>query len=54
MLFLLENGMEKSEKSKAKDYKRTKGMVWVRTPTTFDKRTTGSGVTFQGKYVPKQ
>ena len=54
MLFLLENNMEKSEKNKLKDYKRTKGKVWVRTPVTFDKRTTGSGVTFQGKYVPKQ
>lgn len=54
VLFLLENSMEKSEKNKLKDYKRTKGKVWVRTPVTFDKRTTGSGVTFQGKYVPKQ
>lgn len=54
MLFLLENDMEKSEKNKLKDYKRVKGKTWVRTPMTFDKRTTGSGVTFQGKYVPKQ
>lgn len=46
--------MEKSEKNKLKDYKRTEGKVWVRTPVTFDKRTTGSGVTFRGKYVPKQ
>ena len=52
--FLLENSMEKSDKNKLKDYKRTKGKAWVRTPVTFDKRTTGSGVTFQGKYVPKQ
>ena len=51
--FLLENSMEKSEKNKLKDYKRTKGKVWVRTPVTFDKRTTGSGVTFQGRYVLK-
>ena len=51
--FLLENGMEKSDKNKLKDYKRTKGKVWVRTPVTFDKRTTGSGVTFQGRYVLK-
>lgn len=54
MLFLLENDMEKSEKNKLKDYKRVKGKTWVRTPMTFDKRTTGSGVTFQGKYVPKR
>ena len=52
--FYWRNDMEKSEKNKLKDYKRTKGKVWVRTPVTFDKRTTGSGVTFQGKYVPKQ
>ena len=52
--FLLEKDMEKSDKNKLKDYKRTKGKVWVRTPVTFDKRTTGSGVTFQGKYVPKK
>lgn len=54
VLFLLENSMEKSEKNKLKDYKQTKGKVWVITPVAFDKRTTGSGVTFQGKYVPKQ
>ena len=52
--FYWRNDMEKSEKNKLKDYKRTKGKVWVRTPVTFDKRATGSGVTFQGKYVPKQ
>ena len=53
-LFLLEKDMEKSKENKLKDYKRTKGKVWVRTPVTFDKRTTGSGVTFQGKYISKQ
>ena len=53
-LFLLEKDMKKSEKNKLKDYKRTKGKVWVHTPTTFDKRTCGSGVTFQGKYVDKK
>ena len=51
--FLLENGMEKSDKNKLKDYKRTKGKVWTEIPVTFDKRTTGSGVTFQGRYVLK-
>lgn len=54
MLFLLENGMEKSEKNKAKDRARTAGKVWKRIPATFSNRTTASGVTFQGKYVPKQ
>ena len=54
MLFLLENDMEKSDKNKLKDYKRTKGKIWVSIPSTYDKRMTGSGVTFQGKYVDKQ
>lgn len=54
VLFLLENGMEKSEKNKAKDMARTAGKVWKRIPATFNNRTTASGVTFQGKYVPKQ
>lgn len=54
MLFLLENDMEKSDKNRLKDYKRTKGKVWVSIPSTYDKRMTGSGVTFRGKYVDKQ
>ena len=53
MLFLLENGMEKSEKNKAKDRARTAGKVWKRIPATFSNRTTASGVTFQGRYVLK-
>lgn len=46
--------MEKSENSKRKDALRKlrrRGKVFVRVPATFDKRTTGSGVTFGGKYV---
>ena len=46
--------MEKTKKNKLKDYKRTKGKVWERIPVTYDKRTTSSGVTFQGKYVDKE
>lgn len=45
--------MEKSQENKLKDYKRKKGKKWVRTHEGFEKRTTGSGVTFGGKYVPK-
>ena len=45
--------MEKSEKNKLKDYKRTKGKKWECVPVPFEKRTTGSGLTFQGRYVPK-
>ena len=46
--------MEKSENSKRKDALRElrrHGKVFVRVPVTFDKRTTGSGVTFGGIYV---
>lgn len=46
--------MEKSKENRLKDYKRTKGKVWVYTPTTFNKRTCGSGVTFRGKYIDKK
>lgn len=53
-LFLLEKDMEKSKENRLKDYKRTKGKVWVYTPTTFNKRTCGSGVTFRGKYIDKK
>lgn len=51
--FLLENDMEKSEKNKAKDRERTSGKVWKQIPATFNNRTTASGVTFRGRYVPK-
>ena len=54
VLFLLENDMEKSEKNKAKDRDRTEGNEWVHIPATFSRRTTGSDVTFTGKYVPKK
>ena len=53
MLFLLENSMEKTEKNKLKDYKRTKCKKWEYVPVPFEKRTTGSGLTFQGRYVLK-
>ena len=46
--------MEKSENSKRKDALRKlrrHGKVFVRVPVTFDKRVTGSGVTFGGKYI---
>ena len=46
--------MEKSEKNKAKDKLRTKGKQWRRIPQTGDKRETGSGMTFWGKYIPKR
>lgn len=46
--------MKKSEKNKAKGRKRTDGMVWEHIPTTFSRRKTGSGVTFEGRYVPKK
>ena len=51
--FYWRNSMKKSEKNKLKDYKRTKGKKWEYVPVPFEKRTTGSGLTFQGRYVPK-
>ena len=54
MLFLLENDMEKSEKNKLKDFKRTKGKMWMDVPSTLKRRTTGSGVKFIGKYISKE
>ncbi len=51
--FFVEICMEKSQENKLKDYKRKKGKKWVGTHVGFEKRTTGSGVTFGGKYVPK-
>lgn len=46
--------MEKSEKNKAKDRAKTDGMVWENIPATFNRRKTGSGLTFEGRYVPKK
>lgn len=43
--------MEKTEKNKAKDKKRTEGKVWIAEHTPYSKRTCGSGLTFGGKYV---
>lgn len=46
--------MQKTESSKRKDalrQLRRHGKVFVRVPVTFDKRKTGSGVTFGGKYI---
>lgn len=49
-----ENYMEKSEKNKLKDYKRLKGKTWKRIPSTLDRRRTGSGIEFEGRYVSKK
>ena len=45
--------MEKSKKNRLKDYKETKGKKWVYLPTPYTKRKSGSGITFDGKYVDK-
>ena len=52
--FSVEADMEKSKKNKLKDYKRTKDKIWVDKPTSINKRTSGSGVVFRGKYVEKR
>ncbi len=42
--------MKKTEKNKEKDRKKHIGKIWVDEHTPFEKRTTGSGLTFSGKY----
>ena len=37
--------------NRLKDYRRIKGKKWVDIPTKFEKRVSGSGVQFGGKYV---
>ena len=54
MLFLLGEYMEKTEKNKEKDNKRNIGKIWVDRHTPFEERTTGSGLTFSGKYKIKK
>lgn len=46
--------MEKTEKNKKKDNKRNIGKIWVDRHTPFEERTTGSGLTFSGKYKIKK
>ena len=45
--------MEKTKKNRLKDYRELKGKRWVYLPTPYAKRKSGSGVTFDGKYVDK-
>ena len=45
--------MEKSEKNKLKDYKRTKGKKWVDSHVHYSDRKSGSGVRFEGFFVKK-
>lgn len=49
----LRKTMEKSKKNRLKDYQETKGKKWVYLPTPYTKRKSGSGITFDGKYVDK-
>ena len=51
--FLFGEIMEKTERSKEKDRLRTEGKIWVDEHTPYEKRTTGSGMTFSGKYKKK-
>lgn len=43
--------MEKTKKNKAKDIARRAGKIWIDKSTPYSERTTGSGITFGGKYV---
>jgi hypothetical protein len=46
--------MEKTRRNKLKDKRRTEESKWINIPTTINRRTTGSGVTFSGCYVLKK
>lgn len=43
--------MEKTKKNILKDCKRTKGKKWVDIHVRANERTSGSGMTFTGRYV---
>ena len=43
--------VEKTRENRLKDYRSIKGKKWVDIPTKFEKRVSGSGVQFGGKYV---
>ncbi len=51
MLFFLGETMEKTEKNKEKDRKRTEGKIWIDEHTPYCKRRCGSGLTFGGRYI---
>lgn len=43
--------MKKTEKNQKKDRDRNIGRIWIDEYTPYEKRTTGSGLTFGGRYV---
>lgn len=51
MLFFLGKIMEKEEKNQKKDKNKNIGKIWIDEHTPYEKRTTGSGLTFRGKYA---
>ena len=46
--------MEKSEKNERKDINKTIGKIWIDEHTPYEKRSTGSGLVFAGKYVDER
>lgn len=51
MLFFLGEIMKKTEKNQKKDRNKNIGKIWIDKHTPYDKRTTGSGLMFDGRYV---
>lgn len=43
--------MEKTKKNQRKDRNKNIGKIWIDENTPYEKRTTGSGLVFCGKYV---
>lgn len=46
--------MKKSEKNERKDINKTIGKIWIDEHTPYEKRSTGSGLVFAGKYVDER
>ena len=51
VLFFLGEIMKKAEKNQMKDRNKNIGKIWIDEHTPYEKRTTGSGLMFGGRYV---
>lgn len=51
MLFFFGEIMEKAEKNQRKNRRKNVGKIWVDEHITYEKRNSGSGLMFGGRYV---
>lgn len=54
MLLFFGEIMEKTEKNKRKDRSKNIGKIWIDEHTPYEKRATGSGLVFAGRYVDER